>query len=61
MIRIQNTLRLDVLQISASLMELRSGGQDLAVLSNPEVMEFDAHGMLMASIEGRQPQRGGTA
>lgn len=60
-IRIQNTLRLDVLQISSSLMELRSGGQDLAVLSNPEVMEFDAHGMLMASIEGRQPQRGGTA
>ena len=53
-IRIQNTLRLDVLQISSALMELRPGRQDLTVLSNPEVMDFDPSGSLAGDIEGRR-------
>jgi len=59
-IRIQNTLRLDVLQISSALMEQESGRQGLTVVANPEVMQFDASGALTGDIGGRQTQFGGT-
>ena len=58
-IRIQNTLRLDVLQISSALMEQESGRQGLTVVANPEVMQFDASGALTGDIGGRQTQFGG--
>jgi hypothetical protein len=60
-IRIQNTLRLDVLQVSSSLMELGQSRQNLTILADPEVMDFDASGVLAGDIEGRQAQRRGTA
>jgi hypothetical protein len=60
-IRIQNTLRLDVLQVSSSLMERGQSRQNLTVLADPEVMDFDASGVLAGDIEGRQAQRRGTA
>ncbi len=59
-IRIQNTLRLDVLQISSALMERGSERQGLTVVANPEVMQFDASGALTGGIGGRQNQFGGT-
>ena len=59
-IRIQNTLRLDVLQISSALMELSAGRKDLAVIADPVVMEFDSSGMLAGSIQGAQSQGRGT-
>jgi hypothetical protein len=60
-IRIQNTLRLDVLQLSSALMELGQSRQDLTVLANPEAMDFDASGELAGDIEGRHTQRRGRA
>jgi hypothetical protein len=59
-IRIQNTLRLDVLQISSVLMERGSERQGLTVLADPEVMQFDDSGALTGHIGGGQTQRGGT-
>jgi Lactate racemase N-terminal domain len=60
-IRIQNTLRLDVLQLSFALMELGQSRQDLTILANPEAMDFDASGELARDIEGRHTQRRGRA
>jgi hypothetical protein len=60
-IRIQNTLRLDVLQISAALMELGAGRKDLEVMPDPVVMEFDSSGMLPGNIQSTQSRGRGTA
>jgi len=60
-IRIQNTLRLDVLQMSAALMELGADRKGLKVISDPIAMEFDASGMLFGSIQSSLSGERGTA
>jgi hypothetical protein len=59
-VRIQNTLKLDVLQVSSALLEQGSARQGLTALRVPEEMQFDASGTLTGDIEGRQTQRRGT-
>jgi hypothetical protein len=59
-IRIQNTLRLDVLQVSSALMEGRSERQGMTVLADPEMMQFDSSGALTGDIGGRRTQLGDT-
>jgi len=59
-VRIQNTLRLDVLQVSSALIEQGSARQGLTALRVPEEIQFDASGTLTGDIEGRQTQRRGT-